>query len=168
MKRTLALTVLALAMFRVPASSMTLEERREYLQKLLQILPDVPSFKQWLDKTGALPPDFDSLPRINGLPITRNVRLEFGPQSKGTLRVRLVIPDGKGPFPVLMARASQVGLRRSCAEATSPPAMPPMTRWMMRPRWRSFIPTTIGRSLPAERGSRDSCSIILRRCLRTT
>ena len=159
MKRTLALTVLALAMFRAPAFSMTPEERREYLQKLLQILPDVPSFKQWLDKTGTLPPDFDSLPRMNGLPdplkfldgktvrtaadwksrraeirqlyekydlgtippkprldravvldetrgnglVTRNVRLEFGPQSKGTLRVRVVIPDGKGPFPALMA-----------------------------------------------------------------
>ncbi len=159
MKRTLALSVLALAMFRTPASSMTPEERRDYLQKLLQILPDVPSFKQWLDKTGTLPPDFDSLPRMNGLPdplkfldgktvrtaadwksrraeirqlyekydlgtippkpkldravmldetrgngfVTRNVRLEFGPQSKGTLRVRVVIPDGKGPFPALMA-----------------------------------------------------------------
>ena len=47
---------------------MTMEERRQYLEKLLQILPDVPSFKQWLDKTGELPPDFDALPRINGLP----------------------------------------------------------------------------------------------------
>ena len=33
----------------------------------------------------------------------RNVRLEFGPGGKGTLRVQVMIPDGKGPFPVLMA-----------------------------------------------------------------
>src|SRR5580700_12104158 len=68
MKRSLASIALALATFSVPASSMTTEERRQYLEKLLQILPDVPSFKQWLDKTGELPPDFDTLPRINGLP----------------------------------------------------------------------------------------------------
>lgn len=159
MKRTLVHTLFALAIFRAPAFSMTPEERREYLERLLQILPDVPTFKQWVDKTGAQPPDFDSLPRMNGLPdplkfldgktvrtaadwksrraeirqlyekydlgtippkpkldravmldetrangyVTRNVRLEFGPQSKGTLRVRVVIPDGKGQFPVLMA-----------------------------------------------------------------
>jgi pimeloyl-ACP methyl ester carboxylesterase len=138
---------------------MTTEARRQYLEKLLQILPDVPSFTQWLDKTGELPPDFDTLPRMNGLPdplkfldgrsvrtaadwksrrseirqlfekydlgtippkpkldrvvlldetpgkgyLIRNVRLEFGPGSKGTLRVQVMIPDGKGPFPVLMA-----------------------------------------------------------------
>jgi dienelactone hydrolase len=33
----------------------------------------------------------------------RNLRLEFGPESKGTMRVRVVIPDGSGPFPVLIA-----------------------------------------------------------------
>jgi pimeloyl-ACP methyl ester carboxylesterase len=31
------------------------------------------------------------------------VRLEFGPQSKGTLRVQVMIPDGRGPFPVLIS-----------------------------------------------------------------
>ena len=35
--------------------------------------------------------------------LVRNVRLEFGPQSKGTMRVQVVIPDGKGPFPVLIS-----------------------------------------------------------------
>ena len=138
---------------------MTLEERRQYLEKLQKILPDVPSFNEWLQSSRELPPDFDSLPRINGLPdplklldgrtvrspqdwtrrraeirqlfekyqlgtfppkpkidravlvdetpgrgyIVRNVRLEFGPQSKGTLRVQVMIPDGKGPFPVLIS-----------------------------------------------------------------
>lgn len=32
----------------------------------------------------------------------RNLRLEFGPENKGTMRVRVYIPDGKGPFPVLI------------------------------------------------------------------
>ncbi|HEV2447420.1 MAG TPA: hypothetical protein VGS58_15925, partial [Candidatus Sulfopaludibacter sp.] len=50
------------------ASAMTAAERREYLEKLQRILPDVPSFRAWLEKTGELPPDFDSLPKVNGLP----------------------------------------------------------------------------------------------------
>jgi dienelactone hydrolase len=37
----------------------------------------------------------------------RNVRLEFGPQSKGTMRVRVYIPDGNGPFPVLINSSLQ-------------------------------------------------------------
>jgi len=142
-----------------PAGAMTPQERREYLAKLQQILPDAPAFREWLQKTGELPPDFDALPRINGLPeplrfldgravrtprewqsrrteirrlfekydlgtfppkpkldravvldetpgkgyLVRNVRLEFGPGSKGAMRVQLMIPDGKGPFPVLIS-----------------------------------------------------------------
>jgi len=134
------------------------QQRRQYLENLLQILPEVPAFNEWLNRTGELPPDFDALPRINDLPdplkffdgrpvrnaaewrarrleighlyqqyqlgtfppnpkinrailvdetrgkgyVIRNLRLEFGPQSKGTLRIRLIIPDGRGPFPVLM------------------------------------------------------------------
>ncbi|MGH9654488.1 MAG: alpha/beta fold hydrolase, partial [Bryobacteraceae bacterium] len=34
--------------------------------------------------------------------LVRNVRLQFGPGGKGRLRVQLVIPDGAGPFPVLV------------------------------------------------------------------
>ncbi len=139
--------------------SMTVEQRREYLEKLLKILPPAPSFQEWLDKTGELPPDFDALPRVNGLPdpltfldgrpvktaadwrarraeiwqlyqkydigtfpakpkldrvvmlgetpgdgyVIRDVRLEFGPQDKGTMRVQLMIPSGAGPFPVLIS-----------------------------------------------------------------
>jgi pimeloyl-ACP methyl ester carboxylesterase len=142
-----------------PSYSMTVEERREYLAKLLKVLPPVPSFQQWLDKSGELPPDFDALPRVNGLPdpftfldgrtvktaadwrsrrteiwqlyqkydvgmfppkpkldravmldetpgngyVIRNVRLEFGPQGNGTMRVQLMIPSGPGPFPVLIS-----------------------------------------------------------------
>jgi pimeloyl-ACP methyl ester carboxylesterase len=35
--------------------------------------------------------------------LTRDVRLEFGPGGKGAMRVRVVIPDGAGPFPVLIS-----------------------------------------------------------------
>jgi pimeloyl-ACP methyl ester carboxylesterase len=141
-----------------PLWSMTPDERREYLGKLLQTLPEAPAFQQWLSTSGRLPPDFDALPRSNDLPdplrfldgrpvrtqdewnarkqeikrlfeqyalgtfpphpklervVTidetngpgyrlRHVRLVFGPESKGTLRVELFIPDGPGPFPVFM------------------------------------------------------------------
>jgi pimeloyl-ACP methyl ester carboxylesterase len=141
------------------AGAMTPDERRQYLEKLQQILPDVPSFTAWLQKTGEIPPDFDSFPRVNGLPdplhfldgrpvrnaqewrarrseiqqlfekydlgtfppkpkldhvvvldetpgagyLIRNVRLEFGPGGKGTMRVQVMIPAGKGPFPILIS-----------------------------------------------------------------
>jgi dienelactone hydrolase len=143
---------------------MSTVERQQYLDKLLQILPPDPPFDAWLKKTNTLPPDFNSLPRHNGLPdpltflnghpvataaqwparreeisklsqkyvwgtlpprpkidhvtvlderhddagyTVRNVRLEFGPESKGTMRVRVYIPDGNGPFPVLINSSLQ-------------------------------------------------------------
>jgi len=153
-----ALAALLLPVAR-PAVAMTAAERRQYLEKLQQILPDVPSFREWLQSSGELPPDFDALPRVNGLPdpltlldgrpvrtpqewrrrraeirqlfekyqlgrfppkpkldravvldetagqgyLVRNVRLEFGPGSKGTLRAQVMIPEGAGPFPVLIS-----------------------------------------------------------------
>ncbi|MGA2271629.1 MAG: alpha/beta fold hydrolase [Bryobacteraceae bacterium] len=159
MQRCLASLALALLTLSHPAWSMTEAERRQYLEKLLEILPDVPSFTAWLQKTGEIPPDFDAFPRVNGLPdplkfldgrpvrtpaewrsrraeirqlfekydvgtfppkpktdrvvvldetpgkgyLVRNVRLEFGPGSKATMRVQVMIPDGKGPFPVLIS-----------------------------------------------------------------
>jgi pimeloyl-ACP methyl ester carboxylesterase len=156
--RTFLLIGLTIQLFPLTATAMTPDERRAYRDHLLQILPPVPSFSDWIKKTDALPPDFDALPRMNDLPdplrfldgrpvktaddwkarraeifdlyqkydwgtlprkpkldqavvggetqgkgyLVRNVRLEFGPQSKGTMRVTLTIPDGKGPFPVLI------------------------------------------------------------------
>ena len=141
------------------SGAMTEAERRQYLEKLQQILPEVPSFQAWLQRTGELPPDFDSLPKMNNLPdpltsisgkhvgtpqqwrsrrseiwqlfqkydlgtfppkpkldrvvaldetagkgyTVRNVRLEFGPNSKGAMRVQVMIPEGKGPFPVVIS-----------------------------------------------------------------
>ncbi|MBN1360221.1 MAG: hypothetical protein JW993_06500 [Sedimentisphaerales bacterium] len=54
-----------------PAASMTLAERRDYLERLQEILPEVPSWRQWLETSGELPPDFDALPRHNSLPDPR-------------------------------------------------------------------------------------------------
>jgi cephalosporin-C deacetylase-like acetyl esterase len=141
------------------SSAMTPEERRAYLDKLLQTLPPLPSFAAWLQRTNELPPDFDALPKINGLPdplrfldgrmvknaadwtarraelfaleqkydlgtfppkpsfdnvvvlsenttngqVTRNLRFEFGPERKATLRANITIPAGAGPFPVMIS-----------------------------------------------------------------
>ncbi len=133
------------------------QSRREYLDKLLKILPEVPSWEKWLETSGELPPDFDALPRINGLPDpmrffdgrpvrtrrdwrdrraeirelfekyafgpipprpailksdveeikaegyrTSNVVLHLGPEGQATFSFSIMIPDGKGPYPVLM------------------------------------------------------------------
>ncbi len=42
----------ALAVFIHPAWPLTPEERRQYLENLLKTLPEVPSFREWLRKTG--------------------------------------------------------------------------------------------------------------------
>jgi cephalosporin-C deacetylase-like acetyl esterase len=152
-------SVVLISWFAARSSAMTDDERRTYRDKLVSILPNVPSFDQWLKKSDELPPDFDALPRVNGLPdplrffdgrrvenakdwdarrqeileseekwqigmlppkpaidqvvavdetrgngyLTRNVKLQFGPQRKGSLRVQVTIPHGSGPFPVLIS-----------------------------------------------------------------
>ena len=119
------------------------------------------TWDEWVRRTGALPPDFQSMPSIPDLPdpllmyengrtrqvrtpadwekqkkwlrsqieqwmfghmppapgnlravvtktekegdvTIRHVRLEFGPEHRGVLRVQLMIPPGPGPFPVFM------------------------------------------------------------------
>jgi cephalosporin-C deacetylase-like acetyl esterase len=151
--------LLALFVIALPSPTMTPEERKAYLDKLIQILPAVPSFNTWLQRAGELPPDYDALPKISDLPdplrfldghlaktskdwkarraeifaleekydlgsfppkpkldnvvvtgennangtITRNVRLEFGPEQKATLRATITIPPGAGPFPVMIS-----------------------------------------------------------------
>ena len=173
MQRRLIWTILVFLIFARPLCALTLNERREYLDKLLQTLPDTPSWQKWLQTSGELPPDFDALPRNNSLPdplhfldgrpvhtpeewlarraeikqlfekyvfgtfpphpklsrvtvldeargedcIIRHARLEFGPENRGTLRVELFIPDGRGPFPVLFGPAwmrgwAQLAVRR--------------------------------------------------------
>ena len=57
-----------LLLFVSPAHGMSEAERKAYLDKFNQIMPDVPAFTAWEQKTGALPPDFDALPKTNNLP----------------------------------------------------------------------------------------------------
>lgn len=49
-------------------AAMTPEQRREYRDRLLEILPPSPEFAAWVEKTDELPPDFDAIPRQNMLP----------------------------------------------------------------------------------------------------
>ncbi len=134
------------------------------------------TFKDWLARTGELPPDFDQLPSIpflpdplvldegtKNVPVTtmeqwkekrawmrrqleyyitgtrppepdnvkvtvlgektdgeitlRMVELSFGPENRATLTVELMIPPGKGPFPVFLTQWThrewaQVAVRR--------------------------------------------------------
>ncbi len=157
MKGLILLAVATLLASAQTALPMTLEERRNYRDNLVQILPDVPAFDDWLKKTDELPPDFDLLPGHNGLPDpltffdgravttprewdarrteilnlfqkyawgsipshpalaaadvreiksdgyrSQSVVLHVGPDGKGIMHVSLIIPDGTGPFPVLM------------------------------------------------------------------
>jgi len=139
------------------------ERRRAYLAQLRRILPASPAWEAWLERTGALPPDFECLPsspdlpdpllrRVNGRPVkvtnrqewearraelkalfqqwvlgrvppppdglratvlrereesgarVREVGLTFGPGEKARLSLELLIPKGKGPFPVFLTQ----------------------------------------------------------------
>lgn len=63
-------------------------------------------FERWV--TGRMPPKPDNLravvtaTRKEGEVTVREVRLEFGPGHRATLRVQLMMPPGKGPFPVFL------------------------------------------------------------------
>jgi dienelactone hydrolase len=145
------------------AAALPAADRKQDLDNLLKILPPSStritgrisaqdkSWEEWARRTGELPPDFDSLPSVPGLPearfttreawprerqriralfeqwfygkmppapdnlravvtgthdengvTVRDVHLEFGPGRRATLRVQLMIPPGKGPFPVFL------------------------------------------------------------------
>ena len=149
-------------------------KQKVILEKILNLIPpDVTSngplsfldetFKDWLKRTGELPPDFDSMPSIPFLPdplvideggknipvktmaqlkvkrdwmkkqleyyitgtcppvpdnlkaeilsekkegqtIVKMIELSFGPNHQAKLTVELMIPSGKGPFPVFMTQ----------------------------------------------------------------
>lgn len=63
-------------------------------------------FEHWI--FGKMPPPPGNLRAVvtgthmEGTVAVRDVRLEFGPGHKGTLRLQLMIPPGKGPFPVFL------------------------------------------------------------------
>jgi hypothetical protein len=62
---------------------------------------------------GRMPPKPDNLratvksSRREGTTTVRDVLLEFGPGHKASLRVHVVVPDGKGPFPVFLTNHSR-------------------------------------------------------------
>jgi pimeloyl-ACP methyl ester carboxylesterase len=157
----LKLTIcLALAIVVSPAA-----DRKQELADLQKILPrssggrqmtgrisaQDKSWEDWVERTGELPPDFDAMPSVPGLPeipllsgeawqrerqrirrlfeqwiygkmppapdnlqavvtgtheeggvTVRDVRLQFGPGRRATLHVQLMIPPGRGPFPVFL------------------------------------------------------------------
>jgi dienelactone hydrolase len=159
MKRSV-LAMLGVLILSSACPAMTPEERESYRQMLLLNLPNVPVFDRWVLQVNELPPDFDALPRQNGLPDplkfldgkpvktaadwkarreeivqlyqkyvwgtvpprpkfdraqmlespaegfkARSGTLYAGPGvggGKGTMRVTLQIPNGTGPFPVVM------------------------------------------------------------------
>jgi hypothetical protein len=168
MNRFILVAIVTLLASAQAAMPMTLKERRQYRDSLINILPDVPAFDDWVKKTDELPPDFDALPRQNALPDplayfdghavktpqdwdarrneiltlfqkyawgsipphaklaradveetksagyrTQSVVLHVGPDGKGIMHVRLVIPDGRGPFPVLMGPSLMGGFGNS-------------------------------------------------------
>lgn len=169
MRRILIGFLIAFSVFAQDAA----DRRRQSLDLFLRVLPPshAPAtgrlsalentWEEWIKRTGELPPDFDALPSIPGLPdplvlrengreipvtnqalwnrqkqsiraqtehwifgtmppkpdnlravvtgtrregtvTVREVRLEFGPDHRATLRLQLIIPDGKGPFPVFL------------------------------------------------------------------
>jgi dienelactone hydrolase len=73
MVKRVARPVLAMMLMATSAMAMTEQERREYRDKLMGILPDQLDtgvvFSDWVKQhPNVLPPDFDALPKINGLP----------------------------------------------------------------------------------------------------
>ena len=50
------------------APAMTEAQRRAHLEWMLANLPEAPAWREWQQKTGALPPDFDALSSANSLP----------------------------------------------------------------------------------------------------
>ena len=63
-------------------------------------------FEKWV--FGTLPPQPDNLRGVitgteaDGKLSIRDIRLEFGPDRRGTLRIQLIVPPGNGPFPVFL------------------------------------------------------------------
>src|SRR3954463_14657326 len=58
----------AIVVISSPVRAATEAERRDHLGWMLKNLPDAPAWREWQQKTGAIPPDFDALPSANFLP----------------------------------------------------------------------------------------------------
>lgn len=159
MKRVFPVFAASLCLLSTTLVAATPAQRQAHVEWMLSTLPEVPEWSAWQKATGALPPDFEALPRSNALPdplrfldgrpvaiaadwaarraeirqllethvtgsfppkppllralvldetrgdgyLTRNLRLEYGPEGRAMLRVRVVIPEGAGPRPALIA-----------------------------------------------------------------
>ena len=165
-----------LTLWLVLAAALPAADRKQELDDLLKILPPSntritgrisaldKSWEEWARRTGELPPDFDRMPSVPGLPearfttreawpgerqriralfeqwfygkmppapdnlravvtatrdengvTVRDVRLEFGPDHRATLRVQLMIPPGQRAVPRLSDESpahAAVGLHR--------------------------------------------------------
>jgi dienelactone hydrolase len=155
------------------------DRKQAELELLLKVLPPSRSnfngrmnggdrnWEAWATRTAELPPDFDSMPSVPGLPdplmrleggksvpvrtpaewqkqkkwireqyekwvfgkmppapdnlratihsekkegrsTVRDVRLEFGPGHRAVLNIQVIIPEGKGPFPVFLTNHSRL------------------------------------------------------------
>ena len=88
----------------VPALPEPLLTSRERWQQERQRIRTL--FEQWV--YGKMPPPPDNLRAVvsgtheEGGVRVRDVRLEFGPDHRATLRLQLMIPPGNGPFPVFL------------------------------------------------------------------
>jgi len=160
--RTLTFVISFLAVRTFGAANFTQDntKRKEVLAEMLRVFPKSEPWEAWLQKTGALPPDFDSLPSIPFLPdplrsengkevkakedwprrrqalltlfqqyvigsfppspgnvrpadiksheeagaLIDEVVLEFGPNFRAKLHLELIIPKGRGPFPVFLTQ----------------------------------------------------------------
>ena len=83
---------------RIPVTNQELwKQQRQWIRS---------QFEHWV--FGTMPPPPRNLravvteTRREGTTTVRFVRLEFGPGHRATLRLELIIPDGKGPFPVFL------------------------------------------------------------------
>ena len=95
---------------------------------------------------------------------TRTVVLHVGPDGKGTLHVTLQIPQGTGPFPVVMGPGLLGGFAPlppppSAATATSSPMTPPTTATMIHSTSPGSIPTPTAAPCPAAAGPQPAWSI---------
>ncbi len=157
---SLSFLVLGLAAGLTPVRAADATKRQQLLADLRRMLPKSAPWEDWLQRTGELPPDFDTLPGVaelpnplrfeNGQPVKsrkqwrqrrdelltlfqhyitgtvppapgnvratvsrehaengsriRELTLEFGPEHAARLGVELLIPPGKGPFPVFITQ----------------------------------------------------------------
>jgi dienelactone hydrolase len=155
----LVLVVLCVVSAAVAATPPNREIQKQKLAEILRLLPKSEPWEEWLAATGALPPDFDSLPSTPFLPdplrfyngkevkrddwprrrqellvlfqhyitgswpgspgntrvaevkereepaaIVQDVVLEFGPRHAAKLHAEVIVPKGRGPFPVFITQ----------------------------------------------------------------